>query len=160
MPLQFTPGCQCLLCPQGAVCSAHWTLLASDIKKTDSLWYQEEWLSLTCTSSTIPENNTVTHSENYPKARAQCSQSLSAWVSVHHKSVRALTSFCPLLCVGHCAGACGFPFMWLFTWFDLSLSSHYLLPIFPIWSPFFPPFTLFLGYFCVSILSSLLAYQL
>lgn len=50
-----------------------------------------KWLSLTHTKSTIPEKYKVTRSENYAQARAHSSQSPSAWVSIHHKPVCALT---------------------------------------------------------------------
>ena len=110
-----------------------------------------KWLSLTRTSYIIPEKYKVTHSENYPKARAHGSQSSSAWVSIHHKPVCALMFILRFLCVGQCAGSCGSRFRWLFIWFDLCLSSYYLFSMFPICSLFsFPPFMLFSGLFlCV-----------
>lgn len=132
MPLQFAPGCQCLHCVHRVPChSAHWTL-ASDIKKTDSLWYPRRMTVPAMYQLHNSQKNKVTHivQKLSQSLRAQCSQSLvRGWAFVTSLSVHWRHS--AFLCVGHCAGACGFPFMWFFTWFDLNLSSHYLLPIFP-----------------------------
>ena len=139
------------------MCSAHWTLLASEIKKRDSLWYQEEWLSLTCTSSTIPEKNKVTHGEIYPKARAHSSQSLSAWVSVQHKSVRALTFILPFSMCRATYWILWVPFHVIISmvWFKLTISlfASYFSHLFSILSSFYAFLGLFLCVYFIFFIS-------